>query len=721
MKDVKFFSVFGARRPQVILQSEASECGLVCVAMVASFHGKQDSLQTLRQRFGTSVRGVGLARVMEIASDMGMVSRPLKLEVESLSELATPCILHWDMTHFVVLVKRVRGGAYINDPGLGYRFATEREIEEKFTGVALELRPSETFVRTEPPPAISVRAMIGRVHGLGRALAAILATSIALQVFVLLGPFFMQWTVDQVLVAGDRPLMVVLAVGFALLLGFQVATGVLRSWMISRLAASMNVQWTTNVFAHLLKLPLDYFEKRHLGDVISRIGAVHSIQKTVTTSFVEAFIDGAMAIALIAAMLIYSPTLALITLASVSVYVALRLLSFALLRRITEGQLNSQARQNSHAIETIRGVQSIRLGTQESTRTAEQASHATDAANDELRLARIRLWFSAANQMTFGLERILVVAFGASLALDGLFTVGMLLAYLAFREQFAGRAATLVDQVMELRMLRLHADRLSDIVMHPPEENDGIPSRDLTGLRSAIELQDVWFRYAEGEPWILKGCSLRIEAGESVAIVGPSGCGKSTLLKVMLGLLKPMRGSILYGGVDIRSIGLRNYRAVCGSVMQDDQLFARTVMENIAFAEGSADAARVERVARAASIHHDISAMPLGYNTLIGDMGISLSGGQKQRVVLARALYRQPQVLFLDEATSHLDVPKERMVNAEIDAMEITRVIVAHRPDTIASANRVLRLHDGRVTESEDPGAPAMERPSGNQEEVAVC
>ena len=257
-------------------------------------------------------------------------------------------------------------------------------------------------------------------------------------------------------------------------------------------------------------------------------------------------------------------------------------------------------------------------------------------------------------------------------------------------------------------MLRLHGERLADIVLTPPEDDHALPEA-LPPTEPRIELEGLSFRYAAGEPWVLRKCSFSIEVGESVAIIGPSGCGKTTLLKLLLGLLQPTEGVIRIGGHDLNKLGVRNMRAVVGAVMQDDQLFAGSIADNISFFDQDFNLERIAAAARLAAVHEEIVAMPMGYHGLIGDMGSSLSGGQKQRIMLARALYRQPTLLVLDEATSHLDVMRERLVNDAVKQLTLTKVIVAHRPETIASADRVVVLEQGRVVQEFRPQAAPVE------------
>ncbi|MCO5545311.1 colicin V secretion ABC transporter ATP-binding protein [Xylella fastidiosa] len=682
------------------MQSEVSECGLASLAMVANAHGKHLTLSQLRQRFPSSLKGAKLTHLVHIAQQLGFSTRPLRLDMEDLGKLKLPCILHWDLNHFVVLAKVGTTKVTIYDPAIGKRKLSLNEVSKYFTGIALELTTTTEFKQQKPPPSISARQLTGPIRGLWRALAQILLLSLALQVFVVLSPFYMQWVVDQVLVSADRDLLVVLGLGFGLVLLLQIAIGLFRSWSVIYLSSRLGLQWMGNVFAHLLKLPLEYFEKRHLGDLTSRMSSVQSIQKTLTTSFVEAIIDGLMTLVTLGLMLVYSWKLALVTLVAVVLYMVIRAVSYWPVRDCTEQQLVVGAKQQTHLLESLRGIQSLKVACEESLRRSTYENLLNDTVNQEVRLARMSLGFSTASQLVFGLERIAVIWYGATLALSNVFSVGMLIAYLSYKDQFASRISSLIDKWVEFRMLRLHGERLADIVLTPPEEDYELPEMQLPKKEPDIEVEGLSFRYGEDEPWVLKDCSFKVAAGESVAIIGASGCGKTTLMKLLLGLLKPTAGTIRISGRDLHKFGTRNVRSIVGAVMQDDQLFAGSVADNISFFDPDFDLERIEAAAKLAAIHEDIAAMPMGYHALIGDMGSALSGGQKQRVILARALYRQPKLLFLDEATSHLDVMRERLVNDAVHQLKLTKVIVAHRPETIASTDRVVILDHGRIVQT---------------------
>ena len=686
----------GGRRMPLVLQTEAAECGLACLAMVAGQLGHRIDLPTLRRRFPVSLKGATMVDLVRIAGQMHLNPRALRAEMEHLPQLVVPCVLHWDLNHFVVL-KEVRGGtAVIHDPAHGVRRLPLAEVSRHFTGIVLELTPLAEFTPRTERQSVSLRQLLGRVSGLKRSLVQIFVLALALEAFVLLSPFFLQWVVDDVLVSADRDLLVTLGLGFGLLVLIQVAAGAIRSWAVLHLSSTLNLQWLSNVFAHLLRLPVEWFEKRHTGDVMSRFGAVQQIQQALTTSFIEAVLDGLLVVVTLAMMWVYSGTLAAIAVACVAAYALLRWAFFRPLREATEEAIIHDAKRSTHFLESLRGVQSIKLFNRQEDRQARFMNLVVDAMNAHIATRKLDMLFGVLHKLVFGLERVAVVWVGALLVMDQRFSVGMLFAFIAYKEQFASRVSALIDKLVEVKMLKLQGERLADIVLAPPEPQTEVVRRSAE-VEPRLELSGVSFAYAEGEPEVLRRLTLAIEPGESVAISGASGCGKTTLIKVMLGIHTPLAGEVRVGGVPLQRLGLRTWRDMIGTVMQDDQLFAGSIADNIAFFDLQADQGWVEQCARIAAVHGDIEAMPMAYNTLIGDMGASLSGGQRQRILLARALYKRPKILFLDEATSALDIEREREVNQAIRQMDITRVIVAHRPETIASANRVIVLSEGRI------------------------
>ncbi|CAM2932386.1 colicin V processing peptidase. Cysteine peptidase. MEROPS family C39 [Pseudomonas gessardii] len=683
----------------MILQTEATECGLACLAMVAGYHGHHCDLRTLRSRFNVSLKGTSLKYLTQSAHKLGFGTRAVRLEQDGLSKLKLPCILHWNLNHFVVLKSIDGRGVTIHDPSYGPRSITFNEVSQSFTGVAMELWPESHFEKQSVPERIRLISMLGKVTGLYRSLVQIVILAGTLEIFSLISPFFLQWTIDNVIVSNDYDLLTTLAIGFGLLLLMQQAVSGVRAWVMMHMGTLLNVQWRSNVFGHLLRLPNQYFEKRHLGDVVSRFSAVDSIQQTLTTAFLSAILDGIMAIATLVMMLIYSPMLAAVAVTAMILYALGRWAWYGPLRKATEEQIVHAARQQSHFLETIRGIRPLKMFQRQDERRAVWLSLLVQQINAGLRTQKLHLFYQQMNGLLFGVQNIVVIWLGARMVMDGLFTVGILMAFSAYKMQFDSRVGSLIDRFFELRMLQLQGERLADIVLHDAEPNDEkLDQHNLAKREASIELQDVRFRYSEQDPWVLDNLTLKIHAGESIAIVGPSGCGKSTLLNILLGNLPVTDGQIRIAGLELRQLGLHDLRSLIGPVLQDDVLFAGSIAENISFFAADMDMNWVVQCARMAAIHDDIRSMPMGYNTLVGDMGTVLSGGQKQRVVLARALFKRPRILLLDEATSHLDVQCEQRVNAAIRELKITRLIVAHRPETINSADRVVVLDQGRVS-----------------------
>lgn len=679
----------------MIYQSEAAECGLACMAMVANYHGHQLDLTTLRNRYSVSFKGANLQQLMLLGNQLGLAGRALKLELEDLGKLKTPCVLHWEMNHFVVLKKVHRGAITILDPAQGERRLPFKEVDKAFTGIALELTPTTEFKTVDERVRLGLTVFWSKAQGLWLSLFKLFLLSLLLQLFLLASPYYTQLVVDEVLISHDQPLLVVLALGFGLLVLIQVITQTLRGWVVLHLSSTLSVQMATNLMRHLLNLPLSYFDKRHMGDVVSRFGSLNAVRELFTNSLVEGLIDGLMAIAVLLMMYLYSPKLALVVVIAVALYAAMRFLLYRPLYQLTEASIIAGAKEQTNFIESVRAMQSIKLFGQQTQRLNLWQNRYTTAINQQYKLGKWQLGWQSSNQLLFGLENVMVVYLAALAVIAGDLSVGMLFAFLAYKTQFTNRSAALIDKLIEVKMTRLHLDRLADIALTEQEqEGSPQPSQQLSGNLSVRELS---FRYASNEPLLFNGLTLEVNAGENLAIIGPSGCGKTTFMKLLLGLLSAESGKIEVDGVDIKQLGLRNYRSQVAAVMQDDQLLSGTLAENISFFDPEASLEQIYTAAQLAGIHQDILAMPMGYNSLVGDMGSSLSGGQKQRLLLARALYRQPKILFLDEATSHLDVQLEHYVNQAVQQLKMTRIIIAHRPETILSAERILLLQQGQL------------------------
>jgi ATP-binding cassette, subfamily B, bacterial CvaB/MchF/RaxB len=685
-KTLSFF-----RRPvPLMMQTEAAECGLACLAMIASFHGYQTDLATLRREHAISLKGSTLKSLIDIADAMKLASRPLRVEMAGLKQLRLPAIAHFDFNHFVVITAINVRSITVNDPARGSRQLSLEEFSKHFTGVVLELTPTPGFEKKRVSEPFSVWTMFSGARGLKRALARLVLLAMAFEVFALAMPWLTQLTVDEVLVSADRNLMTVLAIGFALIVLIQTALMGLRGWLLLHLTSTLSLQLLTQLFSHLLRLPLSFFEKRHVGDLLSRFSSMDAIQRTLTGSSLEVLIDGVLAISMLAVMMVYSVKLALVVVVAALIYALLRWLLFRPMRDAANEQLVFIAQQQTHFIESLRGMQAIKLAQGESDRLSRWQNAVVDSINASIRAQSLSLTYRCASFGLFGLQGVLMMWLGAREVLAGSFSVGMLLAFLSYQAVFVSRIGSLIDKFTEFKLLNLHAERVADVALADSEVRGTAAAPDLSKARWQIE--DLGFRYGPQDAFIFRHVSFTIEPGESVALTGASGAGKTTLAKVVVGLLPATEGRVLIDGIDIREIDPSALRAQLAAVMQEDYVFAGSLAENVSLFDPQLDLVRVNEALQQAALLEEVERMPMRTDTLVGNMGSTLSGGQRQRLLLARALYRQPKFLLLDEATSALDDKREQAVNQAVKRLSVTTLIIAHRQSTVEMAGKRVEM-----------------------------
>ncbi|WP_305828636.1 peptidase domain-containing ABC transporter [Klebsiella pneumoniae] len=680
------------RRVPVIHQTETSECGLACLAMICGHFGKNIDLISLRRKFNLSARGANLAGINSIAEQLGMVTRALSLELDELGALKTPCILHWDFSHFVVLVSVKRNRYVLHDPARGRRNVGLEEMTRYFTGVALEVWPGSEFSEETTQNRIQLRSLINSIYGIKSTLAKIFCLSVVIEAINLVMPVGTQLVMDHAIPAGDRGLLTLISAGLMFFILLRAATGMLRAWSSLVMGTLINVQWQSGLFNHLLRLPLAYFERRKLGDIQSRFGSLDTLRATFTTSVVGAIMDSIMVVGVFVMMLLYGGYLTWIVLGFTTVYVLIRLVTYGYYRQISEETLVRGDRASSYFMETLYGIATVKIQGMAERRGTHWLNLKIDAINSGIKLTKMDLFFGGINTFVAACDQVAILWLGTSLVIDNQMTIGMFVAFGSFRGQFSDRVASLTNFLLQLRMMSLHNERIADIALHEKEEKK--PELDIVADMTPVSLEttDLSYRYDSQSAPVFSGLYLSVTPGESVAITGTSGAGKTTLMKVLCGLFEPDSGKVLVNGTDIRQLGINNYHRMIACVMQDDRLFSGSIRENICGFSEEMDEAWMIECARASYIHDVIMKMPMGYETLIGELGEGLSGGQKQRIFIARALYRRPGILFMDEATSSLDTESERFVNVAIRNMNITRVIIAHRETTLRTVDRTISI-----------------------------
>lgn len=689
---VNQLNVHMGHRVPMVHQTESSECGLACLSMVCGHYGKNVDLISLRQQFNLSARGATLTGVSGIAAQLGMATRALSLDLDELNVLKTPCILHWDFNHFVVLVSVRRNRFVLHDPARGRRTVGLAEMSQCFTGVALEVWPGAEFTAETVKKRVKLSSLVRNVHGIKGTLTKIFFLSLVIEAINLVMPIGTQLVMDHAIPAGDRGLLTLICAGLMFFILLRAAVSMVRAWSSLVMGTLINVQWQSGLFGHLLRLPLAYFERRKLGDIQSRFDSLDTLRETFTTSVVGAIMDSIMVFGVLMMLVLYGGYLTWIVLGFTAIYVLIRLLTYGYYRQLSEEALIRDARASSYFMETLYGIATVKMQGMSERRGSNWLNLKVDTINSGIKITKLDMLFGGINTFVAACDQVVILWLGTSLVIDNQMTIGMFVAFGSFRGQFSERVASLTSFLLQLRMMSLHNERIADIALQDREAKKPYMAIEADMQPVGLETYDLSYRYDRQSSPIFCDLSIRIAPGESVAIIGPSGAGKTTLMKVLCGLFKPDAGKVIVGGTDIQQLGMNNYHRMIGCVMQDDKLFSGSLRENICGFVDNIDEVWMMECAKASYIHDVIMTMPMGYETLVGELGTGLSGGQKQRIFIARALYRKPGVLFMDEATSSLDNESEHYVNQAIRDLNITRIIIAHRGSTIASSDRIIEI-----------------------------
>lgn len=688
------------RNLPMVFQSESSDCGLSCVNMIAGYWGLEVEYSLLKRHFKTDLEGHNIHTIMSTLETLNISSRMIAVEPEDLIHIEGPAILHWNLGHYVVLKKATRKGIEIHDPDIGPVFIDRSRIGKHLSGYAIECLPTENFQKGKFKQKRKVSDLWNKLSGANSSFGLAITLSLGLFVGVLASPFFMKYTIDNVLINNDFNLLFMVGGAFLLATIMSTIVRYIRDMVVMHIGNKISLQIGSNLLSHILKLPLTFFEKRKIGDLNAKFSAIERVREAMTDGLMVIVVDGFLASVALLVLVYFAPLLALISFIAVATYLAMRILSYNRIRQYHDESLIATGAEQSAFYETLSGMQAIKLFGRESERFSIWQNTYKESMDKRLKIGLFESFVRSFNDLIYHVETIAIVVFGVMLIINKEISVGMLFVAMSYKNIFSDRIRACMDHMTRYKLLTVFLENIGDIIDHETDTaHRDLPAPPQVEKGTLFEAKNIYFRYKKESKNILDNVSFGIKKGESVAFIGRSGEGKSTLIKMLLGLYYPDSGKLLYANKEINQINVRSLRERIGVVMQNDQLLSGSVMENITFFDTSPDEKWAYECAKSAMIFDDVANMSMGFDSLIGDMGSTLSGGQKQRLMIARALYRKPEILILDEGTANLDIETEARLLARLKEFNITIISVAHRPETVKFSERLFSLSEGTMKE----------------------
>ena len=690
---------FGRTRRAIpfVQQLTMVECGAACLAMVLGYHGKPMRLEEVRAVVGVSRDGASALAILNAARWYGLRGRGVKVDMAELRYLTPAAILHWEFNHFVVF-ERLRAKAVdVVDPGFGRRRIPIDEFRKAFTGIALVLEPGEGFEgggERERPVWRYVKRVLRESDYWQR----LLVTSVLLQLFALTIPVLTGSLIDRVVARSDYHLLNVLIIGLVAIVGFQFLTSMVRSHLLLHMRTLLDARMSLSFLDHLVDLPYVFFQRRSTGDLMMRLNSNATIREILTSGVLSGLLDGALVCLYLVLLFAASSSLGALVLAMGLAQLAVFMVARRQQKELLSRTLSVQSRSQSYEVEMLSGIETLKAMGSEQRAVEHWSRLFVETLNVTIERGRLNALVDSLISMLRLGSPLAILVFCSLKVLDGEFSLGTMMGLSALAAAFLTPLSNLVNTASQLQLLTSYVERLEDVLQTAPEQ-DRTKVRQAEALKGRIELDRVSFRYGPMAPLVVCEVSVTIEPGQFVAVVGRSGSGKSTMANLLLGLYSPESGQILYDGVDLKIPEAWTVRCQLGIVTQRPYLFSDTIRANIALANPAAERKDIVAAARSAQIHDEIIAMPMGYDTVLIDVGASLSGGQRQRLALARALLHRPAILLLDEATSSLDTITERAVQNALTALRCTRIVIAHRLSTIVDADTILVMEGGTLVD----------------------
>lgn len=693
------------------------DCGPTCLRMVARFYGKTYSLERLRGSSHITREGVSLLGISDAAESIGFKTMGVRISFEQLCEAPQPCIVHWNQQHFVVVykIKKVRNTTYIYvaDPaGERIRYtkeefircwlSTKKEGEEK--GIALLLEPTPDFYASEDEKTDKTRFsfILQYLRPYKKLIVQLFLGMLLGSMLQLIFPFLTQSIVDFGISNQNLSFVMLVLIAQLVLFVSQTVVGFIRSWILLHMSTRINISIISDFLIKLMKLPMGFFDSKMIGDIMQRIGDHSRIQNFLTASTLNTLFSFVNLIIFSIVLAVYSLQILLIFLVASVLYV-LWVTVFLKKRRELDFKRFSQASSNQSSLfQLITGMQEIKLNNSEKQKRWEWESIQAKLFKISIKGLALSQYQQAGAGFINQLKNILISFLAAKLVIDGQMTLGMMMAVQYIIGQLNSPIEQFIEFVQSAQDAKMSMERLGEIHNKEDEESNDDSKISIFPADKTIGIKNLSFQY-EGphSEYVLQNLNLTIPQNKVTAIVGASGSGKTTLVKLMLGFYPPVKGEINIGGINLSNYNCHTWRDKCGAVMQDGFIFSDTIAKNIAVGVENIDKERLLYAVQVANIQDIIERLPLGYNTKIGQEGHGLSQGQKQRILIARAVYKQPEYIFFDEATNALDANNERTIIENLDEFFKGRtvIIVAHRLSTVKNADQIVVLDKGRISE----------------------
>ena len=692
-----------AAKVPVVMQMEALECGAACLAMVLACYGKWMPLEQVRVDCGVSRDGSRAGNVMKAARSYGLEAKGYRMGLEAVKGIsAFPCIIHWNLNHFVVLCGFRGNHACINDPARGSVKVTMDEFDKAFTGIVMVFAPTERF-EPDGKRTSTLAFARKRLSGAGAAMVFVMLTSIIGYVFTLLNSAFSRFFMDRLLTGENSELLTPFIALVAAVSLLQVFVAAIRAVYSLKINGKMAVVGSGSFMWKVLKMPMEFFSQRMAGDLLTRHKANETIAEQLVNTLTPLALSAVMMVFYLVVMLRYSPILTLVGLVSILINIVMSRIISEKRINITRVQTRDAGRLMSATVSGIRMVETIKASGAENGYFQRWAGYQASVNEQNTNYTRLNQYLGIIPAFITTLANALVLVLGIWLCMRGEFTLGMVTAFQSFLASFISPAMTMVTAGQTLQEMRTQMERVEDVMEYPedPYFSDAPVSEDKNydKLSGAVELRNVTFGYSKLDPPLIENFSLNLKPGGRVALVGASGCGKSTISKLISGLYQPWSGEILFDGKPISEIDRAVFTGSVAVVDQDIILFNDTIANNIKMWDDSIEDFEVILAARDAQIHDDIMARPGGYQGKITEGGRDLSGGQRQRLEIARVLAQDPHIVIMDEATSALDARTEYEVTNAVKERGVTCIIIAHRLSTIRDCDEIIVLDHGKVVE----------------------